>query len=873
MRGLMAFRHKVGDGVKPWSRSNVHGTIQEYASLEAQLQAALNVIPAHAWYASPSGGLAFVNERTAEYFGIAKDHPLRLGIDAHGEWDSHIPLLHPDDHEKTRRVWSTCIRTGCADQVSFRVRKGEGGYRWFLSRAEPLRASDGSLLYWIGINLEIDEPKRAEFCLAEEEQFPLMGSWVFNPAGFFSYWSRELFHIYGLDPAKEAPSLDQYLSCVHTQDREFMRSLIRNMVADALGCDVTKLIVRPDGELRHVRWVGAPVVEDGKLQRIIGAAIDVTKHELLTQEFRRREACLDEAQRRSRTGSFGWNPGTGEIIWSDETYRIFEYERGSKPTLDMVVQRIHPEDRVNVKEFIDRVSRGATDFEHAYRLLLPNGRVKHIQSIARALQDASGNYEFVGAVTDVTEHEHVEEKIREREAEIRQVLNFTPQLVAVFGPNRERLFANCMALDYLGMSLDQWREGVLGSDVHRDDVEQFKAHWDQAASSGSAYELELRLRKSNGSFRWFLARFNPVHDDRGRILSWYVACNDIDDRKREEERLQQENTALREEINQVPMFEDIVGSSLPLQRLLAQVSKVAPSDSTVLVLGETGTGKELIARAIHKRSKRAARAFIGVNCGAIPASLIASELFGYEKGAFTGAIQRRIGRFEAANGGTIFLDEIGDLPSDVQITLLRILQEREIERIGNDKPIPVDVRVITATHRDLDKLVSEGKFRQDLLYRLNVVPLEVPSLRERAADISLLVEYFIARFGKKVGKKFISIDKRTLEVLQTYRWPGNIRELQNLIERAVILSDSNTFAVDEAWLKREPSEVTHSNAALNGVLLTHEKEAIEAALAQCHGRVSGPAGAAAKLGVPDSTLDAKIKRLGINKHGFKSPMD
>ena len=237
--------------------------------------------------------------------------------------------------------------------------------------------------------------------------------------------------------------------------------------------------------------------------------------------------------------------------------------------------------------------------------------------------------------------------------------------------------------------------------------------------------------------------------------------------------------------------------------MLRQVDKVAHSDSTVLILGETGTGKELIARAIHKRSNRGERAFIGVNCAAIPASLIASELFGHEKGAFTGATQRRLGRFESANGGTIFLDEVGDLPSEIQIALLRVLQEREIERVGSNRPIPLDVRVLAATHRDLNALVAEGKFRQDLLYRLNVVPIEMPSLRDRAPDIPLLVEYFIDRFGKKAGKKFRTIDRRTLKLLQAYGWPGNVRELQNVIERAVILSEGDIFSVDETWLKRQ----------------------------------------------------------------------
>jgi formate hydrogenlyase transcriptional activator len=476
--------------------------------------------------------------------------------------------------------------------------------------------------------------------------------------------------------------------------------------------------------------------------------------------------------------------------------------------------------------------------------------------------------EFVGTGIDVTQQEQLARALSEKE--LREILDLTPQLVAVFGPCRERLYINRIGLDYLGVSCEEWCARRPGTEIHPDDLERLRFHWERALSNGSDFEIEVRVRKFDGAYRWFLARYKSVRDAEGQVLRWYVACTDIEDRKRDEERLQHENAVLREEINQASMFEEIVGSSQSLQKVLAQVSKVAGTDSTVIVLGETGTGKELIARAIHRRSKRAARAFIGVNCGAIPASLIASELFGHEKGAFTGATQRRLGRFEAAHGGTIFLDEVGDLPADVQIALLRVLQEHEIERVGGDKPIPVDVRVLAATHRDLEKLVREGRFRQDLYYRLNVVPIRMPSLRERSTDIAVLVEYFIARFGKKVGKKFRAIEKKTLEVLQTYEWPGNVRELQNVIERAVTLSDSDTFAVDEAWLKPERSEIAHPSAALSGVLLAHEREAIEAALAESQGRVSGPAGAASKLGVPTSTLASKIKRLGIDKYRFKS---
>jgi formate hydrogenlyase transcriptional activator len=351
------------------------------------------------------------------------------------------------------------------------------------------------------------------------------------------------------------------------------------------------------------------------------------------------------------------------------------------------------------------------------------------------------------------------------------------------------------------------------------------------------------------------------------LIRWYATGTDIDDRVRAEERTRNENLALREQIDRDSMFEDIVGSSEALRKVLRQVAKVAPSDSTVLILGETGTGKELIARAIHKRSKRADRAFIGVNCAAIPPSLIASELFGYEKGAFTGATQRRLGRFESANGGTIFLDEIGDLPPEIQVVLLRVLQEREIERVGGNRPIPVDVRVLAATHRDLSALVAEGKFREDLLYRLNVVPIEMPPLRERVADIPLLVEYFIDRIGKRAGKTFRTIDKKSLKVFQAYGWPGNVRELQNVIERAVILSEGETFTVDETWLKL-PAKLKRAGIR-SGALVKQEKELIEAALAASRGRISGPSGAATQLGLPSRTLDSKIKRLKINVYRFK----
>jgi len=352
-------------------------------------------------------------------------------------------------------------------------------------------------------------------------------------------------------------------------------------------------------------------------------------------------------------------------------------------------------------------------------------------------------------------------------------------------------------------------------------------------------------------------------------VRWYATATDIDDQKKMEERLSSENLVLREEIDRSSTFGEIVGSSNPIRQLLKQVEKVATSDSTVLVLGETGTGKELVARALHRKSKRASRAFVRVNCAAIPQALIASELFGHEKGAFTGALERRVGRFEAANGGTLFLDEIGELPMETQIALLRVLQEREFERVGSNHPISVDVRLIAATNRNLPASVVAGTFRQDLFYRLNVFPVTVPALRERTEDIPLLVEYFVGRFAKEGGKSIRHISKQTFNQLKSYYWPGNIRELQNVVERAVILSETDTLVVDESWLKGELAESFQKRGL--SALADQEVQMIESALAETHGRISGPTGAAAKLGIPRQTLEWKIRRLGIDKYGQKRP--
>jgi formate hydrogenlyase transcriptional activator len=470
-------------------------------------------------------------------------------------------------------------------------------------------------------------------------------------------------------------------------------------------------------------------------------------------------------------------------------------------------------------------------------------------------------------VQDVSERKRTEKTLRQHAQELQQVIDVAPLHMFLWEADGSASYGNRASVEYFGNIPPKPPMVFLDVVTHPDDVGELKEGIRNAMARGETFEMETRMRRQDGEYRWFVYQICPLQDESGKITRWCGTRIDIDDRKRTEERTEKENLALREEIDKASMFEEIVGASPALQAVLARVFKVAKSDTTVLITGETGTGKELIARAIHKRSPRASRAFVSVNCAAIPRDLIASELFGHEKGAFTGALQRRLGRFELADGGTIFLDEIGELNPETQVALLRVLQEREFERVGGATPIRANVRVIAATHRDLPALIAAGTFRSDLYYRINVFPIEVPPLRKRREDIRLLVGYFIDRYASKAGKRIQSIDKRTMESLQSYPWPGNIRELQNVIERSVIVSDTEEFAIDESWLPRHPANAV----ALADDLQAQERERIEAALRHSKGRVSGPAGAAAALGLPASTLDSKIKGLKIDTRRYQTP--
>jgi len=668
----------------------------------------------------------------------------------------------------------------------------------------------------------------------------------------------------------------KWMVTIHPADIEGMVKALRTAHATGEEFEYESRVRRADGVYRWMLHRSVPRRdENGNILKWFGSSIDIEDRRRAEEALRQSEAYLAEGQRLVHAGSWALDLASDKYIYvSDEDFRIWGFDpRDGSPAREAVFRRIHPEDRDRWKEKFENLLHKKVDSSDEYRIVLPNGTVKHIHTIRHpVLNDAGDLVKLVGTTFDITERKRAEEALRQSEADLRQILDDAPQHVAVLDTGGGRLFLNHAALDYHGLTLEEWQTSYKTGLFHPDDWERAYLEVHNAFSTGSEIEFEARLPRHDGVYRWFSLRYKPLRDEQGRITRWVVASSDIDDRKQAEERLQHENVALREEVDKASMFEEIVGSSPALRAVLTRVAKVAPTDSTVLITGETGTGKELIARAIHKRSLRSSRAFVSVNCSVIPRDLIASELFGHEKGAFTGATQRHLGRFELAEGGTIFLDEIGELPAETQVALLRVLQEREFERVGGNRTIRCEVRVIAATNRDIQAAVAAGTFRSDLFYRLNVFPIETPPLRKRKEDIPLLVEYFIDRYARKAGKSIRKVGKRSLELLQSYPWPGNIRELQNVVERSVIVCETESFTVDESWLSSQPPATDPKGpVGLSQLLAAQEKETIEAALRECGGRVSGPSGAAARLCMPRSTLESKIRSLKIDKNRLKIP--
>ncbi len=569
----------------------------------------------------------------------------------------------------------------------------------------------------------------------------------------------------------------------------------------------------------------------------------------------------------------------GDVLYANRI--LLEYYRltlQDVQALDVRLGLVYPDDLPRLAEETPRGLSGVVPFEMEGRFRRHDGQYRWFLIRLNPLREEEGRViRWYGTRTDIEDR-------KQAEAGVKLLLDTIPAMVATTLPDGSADYVNERWLEYYGVSLEDLRDWRWKVVVHPEDEPKVMNEWLSAVATGKPLEIEARMRRADGEYRWFAVRTVPIRDEFGRIVKWYAAGHDIDDRKRAEEELEKafdeikklrdqlykENLALKAEIDRSWMFEEIIGASPTLQTVLTRVSKVATTDSTVLVTGETGTGKELIAHAIHKQSRRSSRAFVNVNCAAIPPSLIASELFGHEKGAFTGATQRHMGRFELADGGTIFLDEVGELPPETQVALLRVLQEHKFERVGGVQTIQTDVRVIAASNRNLHSAIAGGSFRSDLFYRLNVFPIEIPPLRERSEDVPSLVDYFVRRFAKRLGKKIRRVDARTLDLLQSYTWPGNVRELQNVIERSIILSETENLLMEESWFTPVSYETASSGQPLPWKLLRSEKEIIEATLAETRGRVAGSSGAAAKLQIPPSTLESKIRSLKINKYRFKS---
>jgi len=574
---LFTLRLKTLRSLQERDLKNDFDNIAARQRLENRLRLIIDTTPALIHTSRPDGYLDYFNKRWVEYLGVSLD-------DVEGwKWTASV---HPDDVAGIVDKWRACLASGEIFEYETRVRQADGEYRRMLHRKVPLRDEHGKILKWYGSSMDIEDYKRAEeqlrrsaeelqrseSYLAEGQRLAHMGSWAFDAAGF-DYWSPELFRMHGLEPASKAPTVQEYLDCVHPQDREFMAELIKRVLAEPSHFDATKRIVRPDGEVRYIRCVGAPVVQNQRLTKYVGSAIDVTEQELLTQELHRREAYLTGAQRFSHTGSFGWRPDGGEIVWSDETYCIFEYDRALKPTIDLAVQRVHPEDRVDFHEVIDRASGGATHFEHAYRLLLPDGRVKHVHALAHALQDASGNCEFVGAVMDVTERKRAEEAVLRSEKELRNVIETIPISVWTALPDGTIDFVSRHWRDHSGLSEENASGAGWQTAVHPDDIDRHLEKWRASLATGTPFENEARRRAANGEYRWFLARAVPLRDEQGNILKWYGITMEIDDRKRAEETVRASEYKFRLAVESIPGLVAITTAKGELEVVNGQVLK------------------------------------------------------------------------------------------------------------------------------------------------------------------------------------------------------------------------------------------------------------------------------------------------------------
>ena len=693
--------------------------------------------------------------------------------------------------------------------------------------------------------------------------------WSAKPDGSVVYLSQRGFEYtgYSFDEIKNWKW--RGIDIFHPDDIPYILDAWNRIINSGKPGEIQGRMRRYDGEYLWMLLRVTPLFdENGNLAAWWGIDFEIDKRKKAEDKLRKIEAYIAEAQKLSGTGGFSINISTNELWCSEETFSIAGFETGTKPTVEDAFGRVHPDDKQMVRDILDRCIAEGKYLDYEIRFLMPDGLIKYVHVAAHLIKFNTGSPEVVGAVSDISQMRLAEKKLYQKEMEFRQIVEAVPCLIIVMSSDGKCLYANSKLLDYTGYK----QEDVIASNFHvrifhPDDIDNTSGKRDQALFKGIPFELEQRILGKDGKYRWFLTRFNPLTDDNERVVRWYTTATDIDDRKQHEEKVQKENIALREEIDKSANL-DIIGNSKHVQNIHHLISLVALTNSSVLILGETGTGKELVARIIHNSSYRRDKIMIKVNCATLPANLIESELFGHERGSFTGAVERRIGKFELANHSTLFLDEVGELPLGLQVKLLRVLQEKEFERVGGKETIKIDVRIIAASNKNLQKEVKDGNFRKDLYYRLNVFPITVPPLRERKNDIPILADHFLAKYSKNIGKKINNISNKAMEELISYNWPGNVRELEHLIERSVIL---NNDTINEILLPQiEPIGVNDKKDSPIKTIHQNEHDYILSVLKKCKGKKAGTDGAAVLLGVPVSTLNSKIKKLGITKEQIYS---
>jgi formate hydrogenlyase transcriptional activator len=860
----------------------------------SELISFIDRIPTIAWSALPDGSLDFFNRPFRDYTGLSADQLYG------SEWKSAV---HREDIQQFESWWEDLGQSKEARTTEVRLRRFDGSPRWFLLFANPLRDELGNVVRWYGTNIDIEDRKQAEAALQARElnwlqivdNIPGLVA-TMGATGEVEFLNRQTLEYFG----KTSENLKDWAltDAIHQDDLSRIIEARIKAIEEGRIYEVEHRCRRADGVYRWFQVRGLPVRnEEDSITAWYLLLTDINDRKEVEDALRSSERSLNLIINTMPTFAWSARPdGSLEFAnqrWLDYTGLSAEEANGWGWT-----KAIHPDDLHGLTDYWQSIRASGEPGEFEARFRCFDGEYRWCLFRASALRDESGTIiKWYGTNTDIDDRKRAEERVRQSEADLRTITDTIRQPIVVLSSDGSMLYANRSALDSSGLTIDELKGGFLARACHPDDFERVLDERNRGLSKAIPFDSEARILFKDGDYRWQLLQYNPLKDEFGQIIRWYGTATDIDDRKKAEERLRRENVKLarenvylEEQIRSEMGFEQIIGNSTALRHALELVETVAPSDSTVLLLGETGTGKELIARAVHERSRRTAKTFVKLNCAAIPTGLLESELFGHEKGAFTGAIIQKIGRMELADQGTLFLDEVGDIPIDIQPKLLRALQEREFERLGSTHTRKVNLRLVAATNRNLENMVADREFRSDLFYRLNVFPIHIPPLRERKEDIPLLVNYFAQKFAKQMQKRINSIPVITMNALTAWDWPGNIRELENFIERAVILTRGESLAAPLSELrngrKDEPARASAPKTDDDIVRIvkdtiaslkrkrapsprtTRQHEEIVCALNECQGRIAGDGGVAARLGLSRTTLIYRMKKLGINPHDY-----